>query len=167
MRLRKLILEDAPAMLDWMHDTQVVQFMQTDFSEKQIEDCMSFIKRSWNCQESLHLAIVDDSDQYKGTVSLKNITEKDAEFAIAICAEAMGKGYSRYAMKEMIKIGFERELSSIYWCVNPQNKRAVRFYDREGYTRVSCDQFINKLESYRNDEIESLYWYVINFDKAV
>ena len=50
----------------------------------------------------------------------------------------MGKGYSRYGMNEIIKIGLENmNLSRIYWYVDKKNQRAIRFYDKNGYQRVS------------------------------
>lgn len=135
MRLRNLELKDAPLMLEWMHDLSVVEFMQADFASKSLDDCMQFIRSS--SAESIHFAIVDDEDEYMGTVSLKHITMQEAEFAIAVRKAAMGKGFSFYAMKEMIRYGFEvLHLSHIYWCVNPENKRAIKFYDKNGYARA-------------------------------
>ena len=42
MRLRKLEIKDAPAMLEWMQDRSVVADMNTDFSSKTLEDCALF-----------------------------------------------------------------------------------------------------------------------------
>ena len=50
----------------------------------------------------------------------------------------MGKGYSKYAMAEILRKGKEQMgLTDIYWCVSRENIRAVGFYDKNGYTRVS------------------------------
>ena len=68
-------------------------------------------------------------------MSLKHITKGSAEFAIVIRSTVMGHGYSSFAMSEIIRIGFEKGLSSIYWCVNPTNKRAIQFYDKNGYIK--------------------------------
>ena len=84
MRLRKLELKDAPLMLEWMHDETVVKDMQADFSSKTLEDCNHFILSSKDTRKNLHLAIVDENDEYMGTVSLKNIEEDKAEFAITV-----------------------------------------------------------------------------------
>lgn len=124
-------------MLEWMHDESVTKFMQTDFQAKTEDDCINFISESWEDNENLHMAIVDDDDVYQGTVSLKHVTDSSAEFAITIRASAMGKGISSAAMEQMIEIGFTRlHLSEIYWCVSPENARAVRFYDKNGYQRI-------------------------------
>ena len=138
MKLRKLELKDAPLMLEWMHDETVVKDMQADFSSKTLEDCNLFILSSKDTRKNLHLAIVDENDEYMGTVSLKNIEEDKAEFAITVRKYAMGKGYSRFGMREIIRIGFEdMNLSSIYWYVNKNNQRAIKFYDKNGYQRIS------------------------------
>lgn len=137
MKLRKLEEKDADLMFEWMHDESVIQYMQTNFSNKTRQDCINFIAISINTKSNLHLAIVNDDDEYMGTVSLKNINGNSAEFAITIRKSAMGLGFSKYAMNEIIKIGFEElNLNNIYWCVNPRNKRAIRFYDKNHYKRI-------------------------------
>lgn len=137
MRLRKLELRDAPLMLEWMHDPSAVQYMNADFASKKVGDCEAFIQSAKDTTRDLHMAIVDENDTYMGTVSLKNIDGKTAEFAITVRKDAMGKGFSKYGMSEIIRVGFEElGLEKVYWCVNPENKRAVRFYDKNGYDRV-------------------------------
>ena len=140
MLLRKLKTEDAPFMLEWMHDESVVEILQTNFASKTLAGCELFIQDSQVDSANLHMAIVDENDEYMGTVSLKNIADGSAEFAITIRKTVMGTGISRLAMKKIIEVGLEEKgLDSIYWCVSPENKRAVRFYDKNGYHRVSPD----------------------------
>ena len=160
MKLRKLELKDAPLMLEWMHDKSVVKDLRTNFSAKTMEDCENFIKNSWNDTSNWNVAIVDKEDIYMGTVSLKNIKETSAEFGITIRACAMGKGYSIWAMKEVLRIGFEeRGLRKIYWCVSPDNKRAVRFYDKNGFERVNVAT-LDMIEGYTPEQIASYVWYL-------
>lgn len=165
--LRKLKKSDAPLMLEWMHDEDVVHFMRADFQHKTLGDCERFIASSQEDSKNIHLAAVDDIDNYMGTVSLKNIDNGSSEFAITMRKEAMGKGYAAEAMKQIIDKGFnELGLEYIYWYVRPENKRAVRFYDKNGYQRISfnklCDQ-LNKTELFRNsgvvpEEAEYYIW---------
>ena len=136
MKLRELKTEDAPRMLAWMHDVDVVRYMGKDFCNMTIDDCMSFIDKSQNKERDIHLAVADERDAYHGTVSLKYITEGASEFAIVIDKDGQGTGLAQYAMKEIMRIGFEeRKLDMIYWNVLPDNRRAVSFYDKE-YERV-------------------------------
>ncbi len=140
MKLRKLEKKDASLMLEWMHDESVSGKLQADFASKTIDDCYTFIERSSDMRENMHLAIVDDTDTYMGTVSLKNIRNQAAEFAIVVRKAAMGKGYAKLAMTEMIRIGLEDlKLKAVYWCVSPENYRAIRFYEKNGYKTVNAD----------------------------
>lgn len=160
MKLRILELKDAPLMLEWMHDKSVVEDLRTNFLSKTMEDCENFIKSSWNDQRNWNKAIVDDEDVYMGTVSLKNIKDNTAEFGITVRAAAMGKGYAISAMQEALKIGFEEMgIDRVYWCVSQDNKRALRFYDKNGFSRVDAS-VLDMIEGYTKEQIESYVWYL-------
>lgn len=157
MKLRKLEMKDAPLMLEWMHDDDVVQNMKINFKIKTLEECEQFINESKVNNANLHLAIVDEFDEYMGTVSLKHVEKGTAEFGITVRRCAMGKGFSSEGMKEMIHIGFAQlHLNEIYWCVDPLNTRAIKFYDKNGYER--CKKKI-LTPGYSADEIERFIWY--------
>ena len=161
MNLRKLRISDSVYMLEWMHDASVVRDLQGDFLSKKISDCEEFIISAQTCKENLHMAIVDDNDEYMGTVSLKNIKNNTAEFAISVRKSAMGKGYSTFGMNKMLRIGFDdMGLKVIYWCVNPKNERAIRFYNKNGYKRVDYSQ-LNINGGYSFKEIREYIWYKV------
>lgn len=157
MILRKLELKDAPLMLAWMHDKNVTQNLRTDFSSKTLEDAESFIRASWNDEKNVNLAVASDEDEYMGTVSLKNIEDGSAEFAITVRAEAMRRGYSWFGMESILEKAFnELGLESVYWCVSRQNARAVRFYDKHNFHEaLDIPQRVLK----RYEGIENLKWY--------
>lgn len=163
MKLRKLMRKDAPYMLEWMHDFSIVENMKTAFMEKSIEDCIDFIDKANEKEENLHLAVTDDNDEYMGTVSLKHINSGTAEFGITVRRCAMGKGYSKFAMKEIIRIGFEEmNLRIIYWCVTPDNLRAVRFYEKGHFVHMEPPLELVK-HRYSDKEIGEYIWYnVVN-----
>ena len=168
MNLRKLELKDAVFMLEWMHDISVVENLQGNFLEKTISDCREFIQKSWTDECNLHMAVADGWDTYMGTVSLKNIDRKNAcaEFAIVMRSAAMGKGFSKSAMEEILRIGFdEMGLKRIYWYVSEENKRAVRFYDKNGYHQADK----GGLEFLRGGgigkDINSYLWYLETADR--
>ena len=159
MFLRKLELKDAPLMLAWMHDINVTKNLRTDFSSKTLDDAKNFIKASWHDEKNLNLAIASDEGKYMGTVSLKNLEDKSAEFAITVCTEAMGRGYSWFGMESILeKAFFELELESVYWCVSRDNTRAVRFYDKHNF-HEALD--IPKRILKRYDRIDNLKWYSV------
>lgn len=166
MNIRELRKDDAIKMLQWMHDRNVVQYMNQDFMSMTLEDCVCFIENAGNNQQSKHFAVIDNQNQYIGTISLKNIQDGNAEFAIAICSEAMGKGYARKAMEEIIAMGFrDIGLHTIYWYVSKDNKRAIRFYDRKYVRYTEKPDFLPLKESI--DNLQKIYWYyVINEDSC-
>ncbi len=161
MKIRKLELKDAEPMLAWMHDQDVVKDLSTNFTDKTIEDCKAFILESWSDNSNIHMAIADDMDNYLGTVSLKNLTNDNAEFAITIGKAAMGTGISALAMKKILKLGFkEIGLKNIYWCVSPENKRALKFYDKNGYQRTIIEKHTFSCEGYTKKQIKEFIWYL-------
>ena len=158
MRLRQLEMKDAPFMLQWMHDSGVVENLRGNFATKNLDDCERFIRGSVS-DTNVHLAIVSDEDEYMGTVSLKNIENKAAEFAITVRSEAMGRGYSWFGMKAIIEKAFvELGLDRVYWCVSRNNQRAVRFYDKHNFHEV-LDIPGSALARYQG--IENLKWYSV------
>jgi diamine N-acetyltransferase len=167
MKIRKLKMKDATLMLEWMHDLSVVKDLKTDFSCKTLQDCEHFINMSQNMVDDIHLAVVDDEDEYMGTVSLKHIERDTAEFGIVIRKVAMGKGYSQYGMSEILKIGFDDlKIKKIYWCVSADNKRALRFYDKNRFERIILKndevyEIVRTLGIYSEDNIEEYIWYLL------
>ena len=162
MYLRELKTEDAPLMLKWMHDESVVGKLRGNFAEKTLDDCNKFIDSSIS-NKNIHLAIASDTDEYMGTVSLKNIEDGSAEFAITVRAEAMGRGYSWFGMEAIIEKAFkELNLDCVYWCVSKENERAVRFYDKHNFHEF-VDVPDKILERYKG--LDNLKWYsVLNGD---
>jgi len=155
MKLRELAAKDAGAMLEWMHDSDVVAKMGTNFQNKTISDCYSFINNASKDSNNIHRAIVNEKDEYLGTVSLKNIDRKEkiAEFAIVVCKKSMGTGVAAWAMQEIIHFGRkELDLQRIVWCVRKDNIRAKKFYIKNGYQETQnlpqylCDTYNNSLD---------------------
>ena len=150
-------------MLEWMHDPDAVTHLQGRFMEKTLQDCLDFIAASHAGDHQLHLAVVGEDDTYLGTVSLKHIDrqQKDGEFAIAIHPDAMGTGCAQDAMNSILQLGFtEQGLDRIFWCVSPENQRAVRFYEKGGYLQVDAQE-INAERYYAPQLARQLLWYCV------
>lgn len=146
-------------MLSWMHDKSVVEKLRTDFQSKTLEDCEAFIRESWTNQGHIHLAIASDTNEYMGTVSLKNFESENAEFGITVRREAMGRGYAWFGMESILEKAFsELKLESVYWCVSRENERAVRFYDKHNF-HEAVD--IPKKVLHRYEGINHLKWYSV------
>ncbi len=163
MKLRKLDGKDASLMLEWMHDEDVMGYLSGNFLNKSIEDCMEFIRNSWSDSDNLHLAIINDCDEYLGTVSLKHINRKlgIAEFAITVRKKTMGTGIAAEAMAEIFLLGLkEYGLNKIYWCVNQSNVRAIKFYEKNKYTRIQ-EVPESIVKNYNEKLKQELIWYGI------
>lgn len=70
-------------------------------------------------------------------------------------------------MKQILNKGFkDLHLRQIYWCVDSENKRALRFYDKNGYNRVNLKDYhalythIVESGDYEQDKIDSYVWYI-------
>ena len=169
MKLRNLKIDDAKPMLEWMHDIELCAKLRTDFARKTLSDCVKFIEDAESDMHFVHFAIVDDDDEYMGTVSLKNISfdESFAEFGIVVRRCAMGKGYSIFGMREIIQYGFfGLKLKNIYWCVSKHNIRACKFYNKHGFHTVELKDIPKSIrEKYKNDL--NLIWYEVKQDEFV
>ena len=158
MHLRDLEIKDAPLMLEWMHDPDVTSLLNGRFAEKTLTDAENFISSSKD-KHNIHLAIASDTDEYMGTVSLKNIQQNIAEVALVLRSSAMGKGYARFALREIIEYGHKTlGIDNFYWCVDPENLRAVQIYKKNNYKR--CSPPIQAVD-YTEEEKNHFLWYIV------
>lgn len=137
MRLRPLQEKDIAGQLEWMHDAFVyVQFKQA-FETFTYSDVLNFIKTG-NNEQNHHFAVVDDQDEYLGTVSLKNIdhVSSSAEFAIVIRRSAWGRGVGGFAVKAILKHAKELGLKTVYLKVLNQNEIATHLYEKFNFIHV-------------------------------
>lgn len=157
--IRRLEEKDAVGMLEWMHDSSVNCWFRFDFSKMEEKDVLDFIKNSFN-EENQNFALVDENDEYMGTISLKNISKKDgnAEYAIVTRKNAQGTGIAFNATKEIIEYAFEElGLHRVYLNVLEINERANSFYKKCGFTFEG----ISKEHLFLNNQYHTLNWYGI------
>jgi len=144
MRLRQLQEKDIAGQLEWMHDAFVyVQFKQA-FETFTYSDVLNFIETG-NNKQNHHFAVVDDFDEYLGTVSLKNIDidSSSAEFAIVIRRSAWGKGVGGFAVDAILRHAKELGLKVVYLKVLNQNEIATHLYEKFSFIHIpSKDEMI-------------------------
>ena len=158
IRLRKLQEKDAEGMYEWMTDPEITCFFRFDASSVTLQTCRDYIEHAYDDPNSVHFAIVNENDEYLGTISLKNITDKDAEYAISTRKKAHGTGAAYKATMEILKIAFdEKHLERVYLNVLDENIRANKFYQKCGFIRFDTSD--NKL--YINGQLKILNWYEI------
>lgn len=157
--IRKLEKKDAERMLEWMHDEEISCNFSVDFKNYSLEQVISFIENSFD-EKNQHFAITDEKDVYQGTISLKNISYLDcnAEYAIVLRSDALGKGYSQEATREILEYAFNSlKLNKVYLNVLEINIRARRFYEKVGFKSEGV--FLR--HSYIQNEFHNLCWYAI------
>lgn len=163
MMLRKLKEKDADHMLEWMHDPEYQPWFRIDMTNKKKEDVLAFINTSESeiaDGHNIHYAITDDSDEYLGTISLKNIDllSLNAEYAISLRKKAQGHGIATEATKILLNKAFgELGLKRIYLNVLSENAKAIRLYEKCGF--IYEGEFRKHL--FLNGEFKSLKWYSI------
>jgi len=141
IRLRKLMEKDAPLMLEWMHDPQVQTGFKKNMLEASLEDALTFIRGAQDTEvskagQSVHFAIVNDEDEYLGTISLKNVDplNETAEYAIATRKVAHGTGAAFLATGLLLQKAFsEYGLNRVFLSVYANNESAIRLYEKSGF----------------------------------
>lgn len=155
--LRRLEEKDAVLMLEWMGDPDITRIFSNNFSEYTLEMVQNFIKSSFDT-ENQNFAVVDENDEYQGTISLKNISSKDknAEYAVVFRKKAHGTGTSKQATYEILRYAFEvLNLEKVYLNVLEDNLRARKFYEKIGFKQEGI--FIK--HKFIEDRFQNLYWY--------
>lgn len=163
--LRELKEKDAPLMLEWMHDPDIQKGFKKHFLDSTIEDAAEFCKKSKVPEnikdgDTLHFAIVDDSDEYLGTISLKDIDleNRTAEYAITLRKKAQGRGIAKMATKMILQKAFdEYGLNRVYLSVLADNDAAIRLYEKCGF--IYEGEFRNHF--YINGKYVNWKWYGI------
>lgn len=160
MKLRNLEEKDLALMLEWMKDSTLTCFFTFKSDDIKEKDVLNFIKKSKKDLKNKHYAIVNENDEYLGTISLKNIdfNNKNAEYAISLRKSAIGKGIAFFATKSILNIAFgELNLNKVYLNVLSDNIRAIKFYEKFGF--IYEGEFINHIII--NNQYRSLKWYSI------
>ncbi|CUX34493.1 GNAT family N-acetyltransferase [Clostridium sp. C105KSO13] len=157
--IRRLEKKDAERMLEWMHDEEINHNFSVDFESHTLEDAINFIENSFD-EKNQHFAVVDEDDIYQGSISLKNIsyTDYNAEYAIVLRRDALGKGYSQEATWKILEYAFnELGLYKVYLNVLEGNKRARRFYEKMGFK----PEGVFEEHKYVQGRFHNLCWYAI------
>lgn len=142
INLRELKVEDAPLMLEWMHDKDIQNGFKKNMLSATLEDAKNFCNNASIPEiitegSSIHFAIENDKGEYLGTISLKNISidNHSAEYAIALRKKVQGHGIAMKATGLLLKKAFsDYKLHRVYLNVFSNNKTAIKLYERCGFT---------------------------------
>lgn len=158
IHLRSLQEKDAPYMLEWMTDPAITKYFRFDASDMIIEKCLAFIRGAGENQDCRHYAIVNETDEYLGTISLKEIHDGSAEYAISTRSCAHGTGAAMKATHQLLSIAFcELSLNRVYLNVLAENGRANAFYRKAGFRFTHKEENALEIRGIMKD----LNWYEI------
>ncbi len=153
--LRPLAPQDAPRMVEMMHDARTTQYLQIGGPDYTEETALRFIASTADETGSIHRAVVDGSGVYQGTVSLKNLdmTQKEAEYAISMHPQAQGKGAAGAGSAAIVELARSLGLRRVYLNVLAENERANRFYRKFGFRYTH-----STVMTFKGQE-KTLHWY--------
>lgn len=142
IRLRELQEKDAENMFEWMQDPDSQKGFQKDMLSRTLEDARDFcieskLDQSLQEGQSNHYAIVDETDEYLGTISLKKMSMKhrSAEYAVVVRKKARGQGVAMEATGLLLENAFRQiGLHRVYLTVLDDNIGAIKFYEKCGFT---------------------------------
>ncbi|MDE7273224.1 MAG: GNAT family N-acetyltransferase [Lachnospiraceae bacterium] len=157
--IRRLEHRDAELMLEWMHDKDTRKVFRFPFDQSDLESVTAFIDNSFT-DDNRHFAVVNEADEYLGTISLKNIslTDQSAEYAIVVRSRARGTGAAKLATEDILTYAFDTlGLHKVYLNVLEKNERARRFYAKCGFVYEGTSRDAIVLDG----KYESLAWYGI------
>lgn len=139
--LRELKEKDAPLMLEWMHDDNVQKSFQKNMKDITISGAKKFcydskFPKKISSGQNMHFAIINEGDEYLGTISLKNfdLLNKMAEYAIVLRKKVYGKKIAKRATILLLKKAFyDYKLHKVYLNVLDDNISAIRLYKSCGF----------------------------------
>ena len=135
--IRKLLAKDSDRMFSCLLDKENLKYLTLGYRDFVLSDCARFIDDKK--RDCIDFAIVDEKDEWHGTVSLKHIdeTNKKAEYAIITGSSIHGTGLATKATKELIDNAFNvLGLSKLFLNVVSENRRAISFYKKCGFKLV-------------------------------
>ena len=164
-RLRPLEEKDAAGMLEWMTDPAIAKFFRFDAASMTLDRCKAFIAGAGEQADCRHFAIVGGTDEYLGTISLKQIKNGSAEYAVSTRACAHGTGAAMAATRQILAIAFEElGLERVYLNVLADNGRANAFYRKAGFRYTHTEENALTIRG----ESKDLNWYEVrreNYDR--
>ncbi|MBU1018391.1 MAG: GNAT family N-acetyltransferase [Patescibacteria group bacterium] len=135
--LRPIRHSDIDICWKWINDPEVTRHMAGPFPET-FEEEQKWFEENLNKKTEKLLAIIDKkTNAHIGNIGIHNL-DKDPSLGIIIGEKSYwDKGYGTTAIREALKYCFqELKLSKISLTVSPENKRAIRCYEKVGFKKA-------------------------------
>ncbi len=137
--LRPLERDDAPTLLPWVNDPDVIATLIM-YTPKNLQSEIDFIERAYKSDTDIVLGIaLKGSDKLIGTTGLHRIDWKNRHcmFGILIGDKTeWGKGYGTETTRLMVNYAFGTlGMHRVWLHVYEYNQRAIRAYEKAGFIR--------------------------------
>ena len=141
VRLRRLELEDADAILEYWNQYELRQYLPTPLPTSS-DDMLQYIKsvnEAFSKRSKFTFGVeTKEEDALIGIIDLGNISWLSRNGEISIFAlfhpDYRGKGYGKEAMVVLLDVAFSvLNLHTVYLWVASFNERAIGFYERVGF----------------------------------
>ena len=139
--LREFMQSDLDGMIKWKSDPETTRYLSDVFTVPHTwEQSANFLDSLLNGKNpGVHLVIADImTGDYLGQCDLTHITDysRKAEMAIVLGPDHRGKGYAAEAIGLLLELAFDyMNLNRVHLRVYSDNDRAIRCYERCGFTR--------------------------------
>ncbi len=139
IRLRPIERDDLPRFVKWFGDPEVRRHLAVylPFSQAEEERWFEGHLERQRQQEEVVLAIETLDGVHIGSIGLHRINWKDrnAELGIIVGEKAYwDQGFGTVAIRTLLRFAFrEMNLHRIYLCVDADNVRAIRCYEKAGF----------------------------------
>lgn len=137
--LRPLERDDAPTLLPWVNDPEVLATLMM-YTPKNLQSELEFIERAYKRDDEIILGIaLKANDKLIGTTGLHDIDWKNRNcmFGILIGDKTeWGQGYGTEATRLMVDYAFGTlGMHRVWLRVYEYNQRAIRVYEKVGFVR--------------------------------
>lgn len=139
--LREMRWEDLPDLRRWITDARATRYLGARFIHPQTwEQTESYLRALLNGDVGgEHFAVADGGTlNYMGQIELQSIDSltRQGELALVLLPEFWGQGAAGEAVRLMLRHAFlTLNLNRVWLKVLPENERAVRLYEKSGFTR--------------------------------
>jgi RimJ/RimL family protein N-acetyltransferase len=143
IRLKKVKRANLPYFLKWWKDKELIG-LTSGVYEKSDKILESYFSKMLAEKSDHHYIIILNNKKIIGNISLTNKSKKVFEIHIIIGEKRYwGKGYGVLAIKDALKIAFEKlKYQKAYLEVRPENKRAIRAYQKSGFVKAGIKKYL-------------------------
>lgn len=137
VKLRPIAPADLEWLTRWSQDPEVNQYLEGDYPSTP-EEAEAWYRRLLSNRHNKRWAILTHDDRLIGDIELDHITWRSREAELRICIgdrAFWNQGYGTDAVYTLIRHAFcDLTLNRIYLRVFAENKRAIRCYEKVGFT---------------------------------